>query len=222
MRHGPRWLERGAGGVRGGLVRRAGFFFALMPAAPDAHLLLLAVLRQIPSLSPQEIADFAACWNQPLRLRRGDFLVRPGQVEQRMCFVRHGLLRIYYPMLPGQETCVGFGYAGSLLVAFPSFVTGQPSEYAIQALRQSELLAISRVDFRAFVESSPAFARFWRSELEKTLVGRMEHEVDLLLPEPAQRLARLRQRSPHIFQLVPRKYLASYLRMTPETMSRLG
>lgn len=49
----------------------------------------------------------------------------------------------------------------------------------------------------------------------------MEHEIDLLLPEPAQRLARLRQRSPHIFQLVPRKYLASYLRMAPETLSRL-
>jgi hypothetical protein len=49
----------------------------------------------------------------------------------------------------------------------------------------------------------------------------MEHEIDLLLPDPAQRLARMRQRSPHIFQVVPRKYLASYLRMTPETLSRL-
>ncbi|GAA4037443.1 Crp/Fnr family transcriptional regulator [Hymenobacter glaciei] len=192
-----------------------------MPATPEANAMLIALLHQVPGLSPEEIAAFAARWSQPLRLRRGSFLVQPGQVEQRLCFVQHGLLRIYYPVVPGQETCVGFGYANSLLVAFPSFVTGQPSEYAIQALRQSELLAISRADFLAFVESSPAFARFWRTELEKALVGRMEHEIDLLLPEPAQRLARLRQRSPHIFQLVPRKYLASYLRMAPETLSRL-
>jgi hypothetical protein len=41
------------------------------------------------------------------------------------------------------------------------------------------------------------------------------------LPEPERRLARLLKRSPHIFQLVPKKYIASYLRMTPETLSRL-
>ena len=198
----------------------AGLFFATMPA-PAASTLLTAMITQVPGLSEAEVADFVARWDRPLRLQRGDFLVRPGQVEQRLCFVRRGLLRIYYPTLPGEETCVGFGYDNSLLCSFPSFATGQPSEYAIQALRQSELLAIGRPAFEAFVESSPAFARFWRTELEKALIGRMEHEIDLLLPEPGQRLARLRQRSPHVFQVVPRKYLASYLRMTPETLSRL-
>ena len=191
-----------------------------MPA-PDARALLTALLSQIPGLSADEVADFAARWDQPILLRRGDFLVQAGQVEQRLCFVRHGLLRIYFPTTPGEETCVGFGHANSLLCSFPSFVTAKPSEYAIQALRQSELLAIGRADFMEFMAQSPAFASFWRAELEKALVGRMEHEIDLLLPEPAQRLARLRQRSPHIFQAVPRKYLASYLRMTPETLSRL-
>ncbi|MBO2008878.1 Crp/Fnr family transcriptional regulator [Hymenobacter negativus] len=189
--------------------------------SPDACTLLTALLSRVPGLEPEEIADFAARWDQSVLLRRGDFLVQPGQVEQRLCFVRSGLLRIYFPITPGEETCVGFGYANSLLCSFPSFATGQPSEYAIQALQQSELLAIGRADFMEFMEQSPAFSRFWRMELEKALVGRMEHEIDLLLPEPAQRLARLRQRSPHIFQLVPRKYLASYLRMTPETLSRL-
>lgn len=188
---------------------------------PSATALLLALLKQVPGLAPSDAAALAARWSQPLHLRRGDFLVHPGQVEPRLCLVREGLLRIYYPTAPGEETCVGFGYANSLLCAFPSFVTGQPSAYGIQALRQSELLGISRADFLAFVEESPAFARFWRTELEKALVGRMEHEIDLLLPDPAQRLARLRQRSPQVFQVVPRKYLASYLRMTPETLSRL-
>lgn len=191
-----------------------------MPA-PDTRSQLVALLSQIPGLEPAEAAAFAAGWNQPIQLRRGDFLVQPGRVEARLCFVRHGLLRIYYPTTPGEETCVGFGHAGALLCAFPSFVTGQPSAYGIQALRQSELLAIGRADFVAFMNQCPALARYWQAELEKALVGRMEHEIDLLLPEPAQRLARLRARNPGIFQVVPRKYLASYLRMTPETLSRL-
>jgi len=194
--------------------------FAAMPTpAPSA---LLALLGQVPHLPPAEAEALAARWGQRLRLRRGDFLVPPGQVEQRLCLVEQGLLRLYYPTMPGEETCVGFGHAGSLLCSFPSFVTGQPSDYGIQALRQSELLAITRTDFMDALARSPALAQFWRMALEQALIGRMEHEIDLLLPDPAQRLARLRQRSPHIFQLVPRKYLASYLRMAPETLSRLG
>lgn len=189
---------------------------------PAARTQLSDLLGQIPGLRPADAADLAAHWWEPVLLRRGDFLVRPGQVEQRLCLVRHGLLRIYYPTPAGEETCVGFGYAASLLCSFPSFVTGLPSEYAIQALRQSELLAISRPDFQQFLHKVPALAHYWRLELEKALVGRMEHEIDLLLPEPAQRLARLRQRNPRVFQLVPGKYLASYLRMSPETLSRLG
>jgi CRP-like cAMP-binding protein len=191
-----------------------------MPAA-TAPAALLALLNQIPGLLPSEALALAARWHPLPPLRRGDFLVRSGQTERRLCFVHTGLLRIYYPTVPGEETCVGFGGANSLLCAFPSLVTGLPSQYAIQALRKSELLAISHADFTAFLHDCPALARFWCQELEKALVGRMEHEIDLLLPEPAQRLARLRQRSPHIFQLVPRKYLASYLRMAPETLSRL-
>ena len=71
------------------------------------------------------------------------------------------------------------------------------------------------------MERNAPFARFWRTELERVLVGRIEREIDLLLPEPERRLARLMARSPHIFQLVPKKYIASSLRMTPETLSRL-
>ena len=171
---------------------------------------------------PAEAEAFAARWQELASLRRGDFLVRPGETEQRLCLVRQGLLRIYYPTPAGEEICVGFGHAGSLLCSFPSFVTGQPSEYAVQTLRQTALLAISRSDFQWHLQNVPALANFWRAELEKVLVGRMEHEIDLLLPEPAQRLARLRQRNPGIFQLVPGKYLASYLRMSPETLSRLS
>lgn len=185
-----------------------------------AHALLTALLAQVPYLPADEIAAFVALWHQPVALRRGDFLVQPGHTSQHLYFIESGLLRIFYPTAD-EEICVGFGHASTLICAFPSFVAGQPSDYAIQALRQSRLVAIARAAFQEFLEQTPSFARFWRAELEKALTGRMAHEIDLLLPEPAQRLARLRQRNPRIFQVVPKKYLASYLRMTPETLSRL-
>lgn len=188
--------------------------------ATAARAMLADWLHSAPFLTPAEIADFVACWTRELRVPRNAFLVSPGQTEQYLYFAHHGTLRIFYPTA-SEEICVGFVHAGNMVCAFPSFVLGQPSEYAIQALRASGLIAIARPEFQACLDRSPGLARLWRHELEKTLIGRMEHEIDLLLPEPAQRLERLRLRSPHIFQTVPKKYLASYLRMTPETLSRL-
>ncbi len=194
---------------------------ASIPAfAAAARTMLAEWLGRAPFLTPAEIADFVGCWTRELRVPRNAFLVSPGQTEQYLYFAHHGTLRIFYPTA-SEEICVGFVHPGNMVCAFPSFAFGRPSEYGIQALRASGLIAIARPEFQACLDSSPGLARLWRHELEKTLVGRMEHEIDLLLPEPAQRLARLRQRSPHIFQSVPKKYLASYLRMTPETLSRL-
>jgi len=63
--------------------------------------------------------------------------------------------------------------------------------------------------------------RAWRILQEKALLGKIERETELLTFTPEQRVNRLLQRSPHLFQFIPRKYIASYLRMTPETLSRL-
>ncbi|MCB2379995.1 Crp/Fnr family transcriptional regulator [Hymenobacter sp. BT635] len=188
--------------------------------SPDGVAMLAALLRLVPYLRETDVQEFLALWKRRVTLRRGDFLVQAGQVEHNLYFVTSGLLRIYYPT-QAEEICVGFGYANNMLCSFPSFVANQPSDYCLQALKKCDLLALSRADFTEFVERNAPFARFWRQELERVLVGRIEREIDLLLPEPERRLARLLARSPHIFQLVPKKYIASYLRMTPETLSRL-
>ncbi|MHC2993719.1 hypothetical protein OB13_19850 [Pontibacter sp. HJ8] len=163
---------------------------------------------------------FLPLWKKRVKLNQYDFLIRQGQVEQGLYLVMSGALRIYYP-LPDEEICVGFGYPHTLLVSFPSFVEGKPSAYYIQALKKSELLGISKADLTQLIEERPNIRRFWYEQMEKALVGKIEREVDLLLPEPAQRLQRVMERSPHLFQHIPKKYIASYLRMSPETLSRL-
>ncbi|MFC6996291.1 Crp/Fnr family transcriptional regulator [Rufibacter roseus] len=182
--------------------------------------MLASLLKQIPYFSEDDIAAFEPLWRKRVTLNRGDFLIREGQVEQHLYFVLSGALWLYYPA-QDENICVGFSYPNTLVTAFPSLVSQQPSTYCIQALRKSELLAISKSDFEEIQEKRPIFSRFWRQELEKALVGKMEREIDLQLLNPEQRLQRLLNRSPHIFQLVPRKYIASYLRMTPETLSRI-
>ena len=185
-----------------------------MPAQQIARFL------EASGLPPEEAALFAPLWRRRLSLKRHDFLTRKGQTEAYMYLVKEGALRLFYPV-DDEEICVGFAYENTLVSSFPSFIANKPSEYSIQALRQCELVGVSRADFVQLMEQRPLLERYWRIQIEKAMLGRINREIDLLLPSPDDRLQRLLARSPHIFQLIPRKYLASYLRMTPETLSRI-
>lgn len=193
----------------------------VLPSAshPDIQT-LTQLLRKIPQLTEADIEEMIPLWNRQVELKRGDFLIQAGQTENHMYFVLKGTLRIYMP-LPDDELYMGFAYPNSMVSSVPSLLSGKPSEFCLQALQQCELLAISRTDLQRFTEQNVNFGRFWRKEMERAVLGLIERQVDLLLPEPQQRLDRVRARSPHLFQLIPKKHIAAYLRMTPETLSRL-
>ncbi len=81
---------------------------------------------------------------------------------------------------------------------------------------------IARNDLYRLFDAFPQLERSWQLQEEQALLGKIEREVELLTLSPVERYQRLLERSPHIFQIIRRKYIASYLRMTPETMSRLA
>ncbi|RAK64628.1 Crp/Fnr family transcriptional regulator [Hymenobacter edaphi] len=189
-------------------------------ANPDLRM-LAELMRKIPQLTAADIDELLPLWTRRGTLRRGEFLSQFGQVENHLYFMLKGTMRIYMP-LPEEDAYTGFAYPGTMVTSVPSFLSGQPSEFCVQALQQCELLAISRADWMRLVEQNPNFGRFWRLEMERAVLGLIERQIDLLLPEPQQRLERVLKRSPHLFQLIPKRHIAAYLRMTPETLSRLG
>ncbi len=147
-------------------------------------------------------------------------MIAKGAIERNVYFVKSGTIRAY--MQDGQEEhTIRFGYAGSIFTALDSLLSGKPTQYSIQAIKASELLAISKEGFFDFINSDPKFQKLYQTMLEQFVVQQMEREEDLLTTSPAERYNRVLKRSPHLFQEVPNKYIASYLRMTPETLSRL-
>jgi CRP-like cAMP-binding protein len=171
-------------------------------------------------VDPEGINLLLARWNKKIELSRNDFLIQKGQVETKLYFVASGTMRIYFPNQE-DEICVGFAYTDNMICSYPSFIKNAPSDYFIQALSKCELLAITKEDFYSLFDRFPLIERTWRRMEEEALVGKIEREVELLTFTPEERYNRLLKRSPHIFQLIPKKYIASYLRMTPETMSRI-
>lgn len=182
--------------------------------------LLFDFLSRQSQLSREEALWLHERWQLQRRLRRGDFLCAPGKIEQHIWFVADGVLRLYYPA-GEEEVCVGFAYQNNVVSSFPSYVRQQPSSFSIQALAACTVMGISRSDFQQAREQWPGVARFWGDLLSFVTVGLIEREIEVATTTPEERYNNLLERSPHLFQLVPLKYIASYLRITPETLSRV-
>lgn len=153
-------------------------------------------------------------------IARNEFLTKAGQVEKHIYWVDDGALRVIY-LTAEEEHTIRFGYKGSMINALPSYFSGSPSELYVQALRESSVRMIPKQVVEDFVLHDDERKFYYIRLLESLAVEQTEREQDLLTSSPAKRFDRVFTRSPQLFQEVPAKYIAAYLRMTPETLSRL-
>lgn len=181
---------------------------------------VVSIFKSKAQLSDDAINSLLKKWSHSAQIKRNDFLVSRGQVETNLYYVESGSMRIFYPVKE-EEIVAGFAYDHNLICSYPSFIRQQPSDYAIQALTTTKLKFIKRADFYDLFKIHHDIESAWRMLEEEALVGKIEREVEMLTFTPEERYRRLMDRSPHIFQIIPRKYIASYLRMTPETLSRI-
>jgi CRP-like cAMP-binding protein len=151
---------------------------------------------------------------------KGDYVIREGQVEQSLYLIVSGAVRVFH-VTEFEEQTIRFGYQGSMITSLASFITGNPSELYMEALRKTTLRVVSRSKLFEVVNENPQNQSLYIKLLEGLIVQQMEREVDLLTESPTKRLQRVLDRSPNLFQEIPLKYIASYLRMTPETLSRI-
>lgn len=159
-------------------------------------------------------------WNKEIILSRNEMLVRTGSIDNWIYYVESGALRICVESENEIHT-TRFAYRGSLVTVLDSFFRNVPTIYSIEAIRKSKVVRINATDFKNFVLSNTEYTNLWRILLEELILQQLEREVDLLNNSPAERYKRVYERSPQLFQEIPHKYIAAYLRMTPETFSRL-
>ncbi|MFA6152615.1 MAG: Crp/Fnr family transcriptional regulator [Chitinophagaceae bacterium] len=153
-------------------------------------------------------------------ISKGEYLLREGEIEHHIYYVMTGAIRAFL-FSENEDITIRFGYEGSVINSLASFITGEPSAFSLQAIRKTSLISIRKQSFESFIFQNIDRMSGYTALLEQTIVQQIDRENDLLTSSPSERLKRVMQRSPNLFQHVPLKYIASYLRMTPETLSRI-
>lgn len=163
--------------------------------------------------------DIIQLSDKTITLNRSEFLCKQGQTDTNIYFIESGSVKVSIN-LGEEEQIIRFGYRGNLVVALDSLLTGLATQFDIQAIKKCKIKVISKKQLEAYLNTENN-RLVWTEILEKLIVQQMEREVDLLTQSPLERYQRVIQRSPQLFQEIPNKYIANYLRMSAETLSRL-
>lgn len=150
-------------------------------------------------------------------IERNRLLIELQSCDQHIYYFRSGSAALLTE-IAGREQIIRLAYPGSLLFAPDSFFKNSATRYFARALKRCEVLYIHKSDLHEQFASAPEKLN---GLYEQMILELCERELDILEPCAAQRYQNLLKRSAQIFQHIPHKHIASYLRISPETLSRL-
>lgn len=180
---------------------------------------LLAFLHSIHPLSPG-LREHLLQHLRAKELKRKQFLLRAGQVSKEIYFIEQGLLRCFY-LLDGVEVCSWFMKEGDVIVSVPSFFNQMMSYECIQSLEDSQVCCISYEQLQFIYKNFLEFNFIGRILLEKYYTMSEARLYSLRMQRSIERYKYLMSVHPELIRRVPSKYLASYLGVREETLSRL-
>jgi CRP-like cAMP-binding protein len=163
--------------------------------------------------------SFTSIW-QPYSVKRKEYITRTGDTERYLYFVTKGVQRVVYFDQKGREATLVFTYAPSFGGVLDSFMLQKPSLYDYESLTPSEFIRTTYHDLNQMKIVFPQLERLISHGLSATISGLLERMVELQCFSAEEKFRKLLQRSPHILQLVPHKYLANYLGIDPTNFSK--
>ena len=184
------------------------------------HPRFLAKLRQQAEFSDAELAEFLQCW-EARRIKKKEYYLRPGDVCRATAYVNKGCFRRFEIGENNKENILNFALEDWWIGDLESFWNQTPGRFYIQALEDSELLLISREEFNRACERYPKYKAFHEEKMHRSHFATLKRMTVATSGSAEEKYLLLAKEQPQLFQRVPLHYIASYLGIEPESLSRL-
>lgn len=152
--------------------------------------------------------------------KKGEFVQQAGSVCRTIYFVKSGILRIFY-YKKALEVTESFEFENTFVARIRSLFSGNPSRKSIEALENTELIAINAIKLFELYDQHPDLERLFRKVMEQGYVKTITRIESLQFQTASERYNELIRENPDIILRVPLKVIASFLGITPESLSRI-
>lgn len=155
-----------------------------------------------------------------VEIRKRQPLLHQGDVSKCAYFVESGCLRIWHNN-DGADITVQFFVAGDIVASLESFMHEIPSDFSIEAVVPTVVREVNRSKFDALMARSPEFKSYMFDALVSRVADYQKLFLNRIMESPENRYRQLVEKDPQLFDIVPQHYLASYLGITPVSLSRI-
>ena len=154
------------------------------------------------------------------KLGTGDHYIEYDQVCNKVSFIQKGFFRFYH-FNDGNEVTRDFLFENNFITSYRSFITGMASEVYVQALEECELITFRKSDLEKTFDTSHKIERFARIIAEHQFISIENYYLSFLNDDAETRYKKLLEKNPRLVQKIPLKYIASFLGITPQHLSRI-
>lgn len=165
--------------------------------------------------------EFVSSFFTPVTIKRNEFLLREGEVCRYGYFVVKGVLRLYSIDKKGEEHIIQFALEDWWISDVSSMISGKASIYNIDALEDSDILQIDKNSFEKFISLSPKFEKMFNLGSQKSRIALQERVTNFLSMTAEEKYLFMINKYPDIINRVPQRHIASFLGITPESLSRV-
>lgn len=181
---------------------------------------LIECIREKVDLSEDDIEIIKRSFI-PKKVRKRQYILNAGDVCQYITFVDKGMLRSFTVDGEGTEYVVQFAIEGWWISDVGSFISGKEALYNIEALEDCELLHLNKSTMDELVNQVPVMERFFRLLMQNNIVALQRRVVAYMSLSAEEKYLKLMDVAPDIMQRASQQHIASYLSITPETLSRV-
>lgn len=156
----------------------------------------------------------------PLKIKRKEYLLTEGEVCEFVAYVNSGIIR-HFHVKDGNEITCDITLPHTFITDFKSLTQNIPSNFNFQILKDAELLVIKKNDLFQLYTESKNIETFGRVMAEQVAQRTIEIAMSLASDKPEERVEKLINNRPELFQQVPQRYIANLLGISPESLSRI-